>query len=277
MEEPVYRREVAIAVAPNGGRRVKADHPAIPLDARELAATAAECLAAGAAMIHIHVRDREGKHLLDADAYRDAIAAIRAQVGDRLVLQISTEALGAYEAEQQIAVVKATRPEAASLALREFLRSPEDEEPFAAFLAWLRREHILPQIILYEPAEAVRLVELKRRGLVPWRDVPVLYVLGRYAVGQTSKPTDIVPFLASDAHRFRHWSVCAFSRHEAACVVTGALLGGNVRVGFENNLWKPDGTLAENNADLVRATASILTTAGFAPISARQLRDVDLG
>lgn len=265
---------VAIAVAPNGGRRVKADHPAIPLNARELAATAAECLAAGAAMIHLHVRDREGRHLLDAGAYRGAIAAIQAEVGDRLVVQISTEALGIYEPDQQIAVVKATKPEAASLALREFLRSSDDEPRLADFLAWLHRERVLPQIILYEPAEAVRLAALQRRGLVPWHDVPVLYVLGRYTAAQTSEPADLLPFLAPDMPRFRHWSLCAFGRHEAACVVAGALLGGHVRVGFENNLWKPHGALAANNAELVRLTADILHAAGRHHISAQQLRDL---
>ncbi|MET2833111.1 3-keto-5-aminohexanoate cleavage protein [Mesorhizobium shangrilense] len=270
-------RPVAIAVAPNGGRRVKAEHPAIPLDALELAATAAECLAAGASMIHVHVRDAEGRHLLDAGAYRKAIAAIRAEVGDRLIVQITTEALGIYQPEHQIAVLKATRPEAASLALREFLRSPADEPLFAEFLAWLRQEQIMPQIILYEPTEAVRLSELQRRGLVPWRDVPVLYVLGRHTVGQTSEPTDLLPFLASDTPRFRHWSLCAFGRQEAACVVAGALLGGHIRVGFENNLWKPDGSVAAGNAELVGLTAAILAAAGRKPMSAQQLRKLWAG
>ena len=56
----------AIAVAPNGGRRGKKDHPALPIGPEELASTAAACLEAGAAMIHAHVRDRDGGHLLDA-------------------------------------------------------------------------------------------------------------------------------------------------------------------------------------------------------------------
>ena len=67
-------RRVVVAVAPNGGRRTKADHPALPLTAGELARTAAECLEQGASMIHLHVRDQAGKHLLDAEAYRAATA-----------------------------------------------------------------------------------------------------------------------------------------------------------------------------------------------------------
>src|SRR5215475_6542753 len=106
MTADLDRRPVAIAVAPNGGRRTKADHPAIPLTADELARTAAECLEAGACLIHVHVRQADGSHLLDPDAYRQALGAIRAEVGNRLVIQITTEALGVYAPPAQIAVLK---------------------------------------------------------------------------------------------------------------------------------------------------------------------------
>lgn len=265
-------RRVAIAVAPNGGRRTKVDHPAIPLTPGELARTAAECLDAGAAMIHVHVRRPDGRHLLDADAYGAAIAAIRAAVGDRLVIQITTEALGLYAPAEQIGVLKAVKPEAASLALRELAPDAAAEPAFAEALFWMKRENVLPQIILYEPAEAVRLEGMFRRGLVPWPDIPVLYVLGRYTLSQTSQPADLMPFLAPEAPRFSNWSVCAFGRHEAACVTAGALLGGHVRVGFENNLHRPDGSLAASNADLVETVATALDRLGCASCSAADLR-----
>ncbi|MGK9164956.1 3-keto-5-aminohexanoate cleavage protein [Inquilinus limosus] len=266
------RRPVAIAVAPNGGRRTKADHPALPLTPAELARNAAECRDAGAAMIHIHVRDRDGAHLLDADAYRAAIAAIRAEVGDGLVLQITSESLGRYSPAEQMAVVRAVRPEAASLALRELVPDPADEGAFAEFLLWLKRERVAPQIILYAPEEAVRLDAMRRRGLIPWDDMPVLYVLGRYVAGQTSLPADLLPFLAPEVPRFRSWMACAFGRHEAACALAAALLGGDVRVGFENNLHRPDGSLACSNADLVRAVAEPLIGSGGRLADAANLR-----
>ncbi|MFS8056748.1 3-keto-5-aminohexanoate cleavage protein [Rhizobium sp. BR 317] len=255
--------ETTITVAPNGGRRTKQDHPAIPLTAAELARTARECLEAGASMIHVHVRKSDGTHLLDADAYRSAIAAIRAEVGDRMVIQITSEALGVYSPAEQIAVVKAVRPQAASLALRELVPDASHDAAFADLLAWMQREDVLPQIILYEPAEAIRLAEYRQRGLLAFDDVPVLYVLGRYTVGQTSAPTDLLPFLALDMPRFSHWSVCAFGRDEAACVTAGALLGGHARVGFENNLYRVNGHLAASNADLVRDVESALRHLGL--------------
>jgi uncharacterized protein (DUF849 family) len=266
----------AIAVAPNGGRRTKADHPAVPLTASELARTAAECVSAGCAMIHLHVRGADDRHVLDPEAYADATAAIRREIGDRLVVQITSESLGLYSPEIQMAMTRAVRPEAVSLALRELAPSADSEQAFGAFLAWLRSERIAPQIILYSPDEAERLAGMLQRGIVPF-EPPVLYVLGRYTAGQTSVPRDLLPFLAGDPPRFRNWMMCAFGRHEAACATAAALLGGHVRVGFENNLLLPDASTAPSNAALVAACAQPIRDLGLKLASADDLRAAWLG
>lgn len=263
---------VVIAVAPNGGRRTKRDHAALPLTLSELARTAAACRDAGAAMIHLHVRDRDGRHLLDAAAYREALDAIAAEVGDALFLQISSEALGVYSSAEQMAVVKAVKPPGVSLGLREFTSESADELAFADFLAWLNRESIVPQFILYAAEESDQLMQLSRRGVIPWNDPPVLFVLGRYSANQRSVPEDLWPFLAAERPRFHHWMVCAFGERESDCIVAGARRGGHGRVGFENNLHLPDGTVAPDNAALVAATAALLQAAGCPLATADQLR-----
>ncbi|WP_342028426.1 3-keto-5-aminohexanoate cleavage protein, partial [Rhizobium ecuadorense] len=73
-----------------------------------------------------------------------------------------------------------TCPEAVSLALRELVPDASFEAAFADLLAWMAREGVLPQIILYDPSEAVVLADMQTRGLIPWRTIPVLFVLGRY-------------------------------------------------------------------------------------------------
>ena len=263
---------VAIAVAPNGGRRTKEDHPALPMTATDIADTARACREAGASMIHVHVRDAQGAHLLDADAYTDVTAAIRQTVGTEMVVQITTEAVGRYTPQQQMAVVRAVRPEAVSLALRELLPDPASEGAFSEFLAFLKVEAIVPQIILYAPEEADQLGELMRRGVLPADTVPVLYVLGRYTAGQRSDPADLLPFLAPERPTFAHWSVCAFGPRETACAATAGFLGGHIRVGFENNVHLPDGTRAADNAALVSATAEAVHAGGIRPQTADELR-----
>ncbi len=267
------RRGVTIAVAPNGGRKTKADHPELPITAEDLARAAAECLEAGAAMIHVHVRGPDGAHLLDADAYRAATAAICAAIGDRLMVQVTSESMGRYGPAAQMAVVVETNPEAVSLALRELAPEAADERPFAHFLAELKRKRVWPQFILYAPEEAARLMAMHKRGLIPFDAIAVLYVLGRFALLRTAAPSDLLPFLTPDAPRFAHWSVCAFGRREAACVTAGALLGGHVRVGFENNVALPGGERAANNAELVAVVARALDGLGFQTQTAAALRE----
>jgi uncharacterized protein (DUF849 family) len=218
------------------------------------------------------VRDPDGTHLLDADAYRAAISAIRREVGEDLVIQMTSEALGRYAPARQREVVREVVPEAVSLALRELVPDEREEAAFADFLGWMKRAAVMPQIILYAPEEAVRLADLVRRGIVPWEDPPVLYVLGRYTPGQVSAPADLLPFLAPEMPRFGHWSVCAFGRAEAACVTAAALLGGHARVGFENNLFLPGGEVAAGNADLVRAVRESLASLGLPIAGAAELR-----
>jgi 3-keto-5-aminohexanoate cleavage enzyme len=262
-----------VAVAPSGGRRTRADCPGLPITVGELARAASECLEQGAAMLHLHVRDAEGLHLLDAEAYRTAIGRICAAVGDCLVVQVTSESMGRYSPAQQMAVVLDTNPEAASFALRELAPEKKDEPVFGEFLARLKWLRVWPQIILYTPEEAVRLAAMQKQGLIPFEQVAVLYVLGRFSILRRAAPSDLLPFLAPDMPRFASWSVCAFGRREAACVVAGALLGGHARVGFENNVALPDGEPAATNADLVGAVARALDDLGFAAQDAGGLRE----
>ena len=112
---------VVICVAPNGARRTRKDHPALPMTAAELGAEAAACVAAGASVMHLHVRNEQGSHSLDVDRYRAAIDSVHACTQGRLLVQVTTEAVGIYQPAQQMQVVKALRPAAASVAIRELV------------------------------------------------------------------------------------------------------------------------------------------------------------
>jgi uncharacterized protein (DUF849 family) len=254
-----------LTVAPNGARKTHADHPAVPISPAQIAATAAAATQAGAAMIHLHVRDAAQKHSLDVGAYREAIAAVREAVGERMVIQVTSEAVGIYSAEQQMAMVRALEPEAVSLAIRELV--PEGGEDAAReFLAWLVGTGILPQYILYAPEDVERFGQLQAAGVIPPGPAFLLFVLGRYTPGQRSVPNDLLPYLTAieawpEAAQLP-WAICAFGPKETACVTAAATLGGHARVGFENNLYLPSGALARDNAELVAAGAAAARAIG---------------
>src|SRR5262245_9926239 len=247
--------KVILAVAPNGGRRGKVDHPAIPLTARELAAEAPLWRDAGASVLHLHVRDDAEQHSLSPAAYVDAMEKLRAVIGDSMVLQITTEAVGRFSPPEQMETVRAVRPEAVSLALRELAPAEDDKKTFADFVAWMTAEKIAPQIILYDRPDMDRLLAWVKEGAVDPQALSVLFVLGRYTTNQTSNPVDLLAFLGVENPPFRDWMMCAFGPNELRCAALAALLHGHVRIGFENNFWLPGGKLAARNADLVDRTA----------------------
>lgn len=267
MSEPLV-----IAAAPNGARKTPRDHPALPVTADQLADTAATCQQAGAAMFHLHVRDVEGRHSLDPRHYARAIDAIRARVGDRLVIQATSESGGVYGPREQLDAMRALQPESVSLAVREAIGRAEDEAAAADFLAWAGRQGVAVQYILYDPQDLARYHDLVARGVIPGQRHWLLFVLGSYAQGRDAQPTELLTFVDPDWPGATPWMVCAFGPGEAACALTAAGLGGQVRVGFENNLHLPDGTTAADNAALVANVAAGGRALGRSPAGADALR-----
>jgi uncharacterized protein (DUF849 family) len=232
------------------------DHPAMPLSSAEIAEEAERCADAGASLLHLHIRDADGRHSLSPDAYRRTIDRIRARVGDRLLVQITTESCGIFTADVQMATVLAVKPAAASFALKEFITGPGDEPRARDFFAAVKQSGTLPQFILYEPAEIDRLRELVAADVIPFPAPSVLFVLGRYAAGPLSEPASLVPFLARWGDR-EPWTVCSFGPSELRVAAAAIALGGNMRVGFENNLQRPDGSYLTSTAEQVTAVAGL--------------------
>lgn len=237
-----------LMVAPNGAARTKADHPALPMTIPEIVASAAACHAAGADGLHAHVRDAEGGHVLDAGLYAELLAELARSV-PAMRLQITTEAVGRYHPADQRRLVETLRPAMVSVALREITAEP-DMAITRRFFAFCAEADIAVQHILYSPAEVDGLARLIDHGVIANRGLQVLHVLGRYTAGQQSSPGDILPALRHQtaAGLAPDWAVCAFGPSETDCLVAARRAGGKVRIGFENNFWNRDGSLAADNA-----------------------------
>lgn len=268
----VGKHKVVLAIGPNGSRRGKADHPALPITRDEIVREAPAWRDAGASMLHLHIRDAEGRHSLDPGTYKDVLAALRAEIGRDMVLQITSESGGVFGREVQMATAREVKPEAVSLALREMAPQDAQKGEFAEFVAWMLKESIAPQIILYDRADLMRLVGLANEGTIDGSRISVLYVLGRYSEDQTSKPIELLSFLGTNGLPFRDWMVCAFGPDEPRCAALAALLGGHVRVGFENNLNLPDGNVAPDNTAVIHATAGMLDSLHVPLASSDDLR-----
>lgn len=260
-----------VMCAPNGARKTKEHHIALPISAEELADCAGSILLAGASIIHLHVRDDEGRHSLSADRYRAATDAIRDRVDDRLVIQITTEACGIYEAEQQMEMVRGLKPEAVSLALKELCPDKASEPIARDFFSWLEGEGVMVQYILYTPEEVARFVMLRAKGVIPDVRPFVLFVLGRYSDDLTGDPAELEGF-AAQLDGETEWAVCCFGATEQKAALLAASRHGHARVGFENNLLLPDGTIATDNAQLVQSAVNAGRLEHREPATAQDVR-----
>ena len=261
MSDQLVNGPVTIMVAPNGARRTKADHLRLPMTIAEIAREVALCAEAGASAAHVHVRDTEGRHILDADLYREVTAAIAREAGPELIVQATTEAVGRYAPQEQIAMVRDLKPRAVSVGLREVLPDEDTVAAAADFYAWCVREEIAIQHILYDAADLHGFLEFVRRGVIPGTRWSVLYVLGRYTTNQESNPNSLREFLdvmdQAEERSFMTWTMCAFGCGETASAAAAMALGGHARVGFENSLWAPDGTVMSGNDAVVARARSI--------------------
>lgn len=255
-----------LAVAPNGARKQYKDHPALPITPDELADTAASCLDAGAGMMHLHVRDENNgyQHCIDSKKYSQAFAAIRERIGDKLFLQATTEAVGIYSADEQMAMVheladlQTGNPAfGVSLAVRELMADNVADKVIHDFFVFLKDKNILPQLIIYDVADRNRFQHLLREGVLPGTAYPCLFVLGRYSDNQQSDPAELLPFF-SDLYGVKNFMGCAFGAREASVAQACALLGGHMRIGYENNTLMADGSVSADNAALIAQSAVAL-------------------
>ena len=263
---------VIVMSAPNGARRNHADHQALPMTAQESAADAVALLEAGVGVLHLHVRDADGAHSLDAGLYREAIQAIDKTVGDELIVQITTEAVGRYSSDEQMALVRELRPEAVSLALREICPVGSDETATSELFAWMVREQVWPQIILYSVADVQRFEDMRRRGVFSSDSPFTMFVLGKYGSAEPGSRAGLDALLEAADHEAYPWATCCFGPNENDVMLAATEAGGHVRLGFENNLQLPDGSVAAENADLIRQYVADAASLGRPPASAAEIR-----
>ncbi|MEP2780868.1 MAG: 3-keto-5-aminohexanoate cleavage protein [Pseudoruegeria sp.] len=248
-----------IMVAPNGARRSKSDHPALPVTDAELIETAIACQTAGADGIHVHIRDAEGKHEIDAGHYRELLAQLREAVPN-MYHQVTSESAERYSAAEQREMMRSLIPAHVSVAVREMVRHPSDWDEAQDFYEWAHVSNVDIQHILYSPTEVRNFVAALDNGRIPGTTHLIQLVQGSYAngsKGQTPLADYLAEFENADGMTF-DWMLCAFGTEETANLRNAATFGGKARVGFENSFWNMDGSLADDNAMRVREVNSAI-------------------
>lgn len=236
------------------GARPRGYHPRLPVTPEALAADARECVRAGAAELHLHVRAAGGTETLAPEAVDATMAAIRAAVPGTLV-GVSTGAWIEQDDDLRLAMIEGWRelPDHASVNLGE---------PGApAVIERLRRRGIAIEAGLATPADAERLLRL---GLAPLA-LRILIELSEQDLAQVIAAADgILDLLRAGGCR-RPILLHGFDATVWPLVERAAREGFSTRVGLEDGSTLPQGSAAGSNAELVAAAVAIMRgTAGRA-------------
>ena len=260
-----------ITCAITGAETTRERQPNLPITPEEQATAAKEAVDAGASIIHLHVREDDGTPTQRVERFKESIEAIRKKAPG-VVIQISTGgAVG--ESIEKRAEPLSLHPEMASLNLGTlnfgddvFLNHPKDIVGLAAKMNQLS---ILPELEIYEVGMLETGFRLAKQGILrePFHIQFVLGVPG----GMSGEPRNLV-HLVSMLPPNAHWGVAGIGRYQLPLAIQALIMGGHVRVGFEDNIFYHKGELAKSNAQLVSRIARISREVGREVSSIAQTR-----
>jgi uncharacterized protein (DUF849 family) len=263
--------------------------PAIPYAPEEYAAEARRIVDEGGVHIHIHARTPDGAPSYEIKDFQAIKDAIRAEVGDAVIVNFSTGTVG-VPLEKRIAYLEACRPEVAALNMgslnyAKYSRSRKDfvfkfvfTNPFdeiIELLGAMRRLGIKPEHECFDVGHVGSLEPLVDMGLL---DAPLHadFVMG--VVGGVPATARNLMAMADnmppspEGGPVHHWGVIGISRVQWMLVAAALTQGGSIRVGLEDNFYLPDGTMARSNGDLIAKARQLTEDAGRRPATVQEAR-----
>jgi uncharacterized protein (DUF849 family) len=261
-----------ITVAPTGAEADKSAVPALPVTLDELVVTAKECEAAGAAVVHVHIRDEAARPTLDGRRLADTVAALREGTG--LIVQLSTGGAVTDSFAARLAVLDAA-PDACSLTCGTVNFGDEvfaNPWPFVKDLYQLTQERqVVPEFELFDLGQVAALHRLLGEfGPPAGGHVHCDLVMGVPG----GMPGDVATLAAAVAAlpAGATWSATGIGRTTLP-VMLGALgAGGHLRVGLEDTLTFARGRSVARNAELVERAAELARIAQRPPMPPAEAR-----
>jgi uncharacterized protein (DUF849 family) len=267
--------QVLITVAPTGAETTKADCPQLPTTLEELVRTAQECEAAGAAMIHVHIRDADHRPTLDPTRLRDTVQALREGTG--LVVQLSTGGSVHDPLDARLRVLDA-EPDSCSLTMGTTNFGDDvfsNPWPFICELYQLSQERqVVPEFELFDLGHVHALRRLIDKFGLPYGGrVHCDFVMGVPGGMPGTTPT-LVAGVALLPDEVTSWSATGIGRSTLPVMLAALSMGGHLRVGMEDVLTLAKGVPVERNAQLVERAATLaglVQRSPMSPIEARAL------
>jgi 3-keto-5-aminohexanoate cleavage enzyme len=264
-----------ITVAPTGAETAKSDCPQLPTTLEELVRTAQDCERAGAAMIHVHIRDDDHRPTLDLRRLTDTVQALREATG--LIVQLSTGGSVHDPLDQRLKVLDA-EPDSCSLTMGTTNFGDDvfsNPWPFVCELYQLAQERgVVPEFELFDLGQVHALTRLlDRYGLPAGGKVHVDLVMG--VPGGMNGTTDALVAAVRDLPaQTTSWSATGIGRSTLAVILASLSKGGHLRVGMEDVLTMSRGVPVESNAQLVERAVEIGRMVQRTPMTTDEAREL---
>ncbi|MCC7443014.1 MAG: 3-keto-5-aminohexanoate cleavage protein [Bdellovibrionales bacterium] len=271
MQKLTPQPKVMITAALTGSLTTRKQCPHLPYTPKEIADEAVRSYEAGAAMVHVHVREDDGTPSWRPELFEEVAALTRSRCP--VLLNFSTGGTG-QTIQERTANLPKTRPDMAALNMgsmnyalwssrqKKFLMSGVFLNPFQE-IEWLLGQMndlgIVPEMECFDAGHVCNAEPFLESGLLkePLHYSLILGVTG----GIKATPATLrsmVDLLPENAH----WQLIGISREQWPLVDLSLEMGGHIRVGLEDNFYTPDGAMAKSNAELVEVAVKKVRSRG---------------
>ena len=267
--------DLLITVAPTGAETTKENCPQLPTTLEELVETSRRCEAAGAAMVHVHIRDDEHKPTLDQGRLKETVAALKQETN--LIVQLSTGGSVHDPYEKRFAVLDA-QPDSCSLTMGTTNFGDDvfmNSWPFVCELYQRAQEAaVIPEFELFDLGQVTALQRLLDRfGLPAGGSVHVDFVMG-VPGGMPGTAPALVAGVAALPAEVTSWSATGIGRSTLAVGLASLSMGGHLRVGMEDVLTLAKGVPVEHNEQLVSRAVEMGRLAQRTPMTPDEAREL---
>jgi len=274
------QRKVIISCAVTGSADSPGKNPAVPVTPEQIARSCVDAAKAGAAVVHIHVRNpATTKPSMDGALYREVVERIRSS-GTDVLINLTTGPGARFEhdpsdpskpgpastmrgPEERVRHIQELRPDICSLDMgslnmgnRVFINTPAHLQTMAVAI---REAGVLPELEVFETGHLLLAKKFIESGHV--KGPGMFQICLGIAWGQPATP-EAMMYMRNLLPAGSPWFAFGISLHQFPMVAQTVLLGGHVRVGLEDNLYLERGKLAPSNAALVEKAAHIIETLG---------------
>ena len=247
-----HKDKVIVTAALTGAVTTKQENPNLPTQPEEIARSAIRCYAAGAAVVHIHVRDDADKGSMRFDKFEQAVGLIR-EAKCPVVLNLTSSGGQGFSWEDRVRPFKELKPELASfdagtmnwLNSVVFMNEPK-------FLELCGKEMIAagvkPEIEVFDMGMLNTAKYDLKTGVL---QAPAHFQLCRGAPGGMEATTENLVYLVNHLPEDCTWGAFGIGRGASEVTLAALALGGNIRVGLEDNVYYNSGALAESNEQFI--------------------------